>query len=119
MKASPLYKFFGSDGRFRSDAADRLGSVYFPIANELGLLSALTPDLAGDIKLDQHTFFSLPTAFEDIHLNRSARNFWLAFKSPNGGPWSRTSGPPACPPPPSSVSSGRRWRSTSPGRRSS
>ena len=88
MKASPMYRFAGSDGRFHSDNAAKLGSVYFPIANELGLLSAVTPDLAGDIKLDQHAFFSLPTAFEDLHLSRSTRNFWLAFKSPKAQPWS-------------------------------
>ena len=88
MKASPIYRFDGNDGEFRVEAADQLGSIYFPIANELGLLSAITPDLAGDIKLDQHAFFSQPVAFEDLHLSRSARNFWLALKGPKATPWS-------------------------------
>jgi len=88
LKASPIYRFNGPDGQFRAEAADQLGSVYFPIANELGLLSAITPDLAGDIKLDQHTFFNQPVAFEDLHLSRATRNFWLNFKGPKATPWS-------------------------------
>ena len=85
MNGSPLYRFDGRDGEFRCDDADALGNVYFPLANELGLLSAITPDLAGDIKLDQHTFLNLPVSFEDLTLVRSARNFWLTF--PNARPW--------------------------------
>jgi cellobiose phosphorylase len=88
LKSSPLYRFVDADGGFRVESADGLGSVYFPIANELGLLSAITPDLAGDIKLDQHTFFNLPVSFEDLHLSRSARNFWIVPTSPAGTPWS-------------------------------
>src|SRR5206468_6556809 len=35
------------------------------------------PSLHGDIKLDQHHFFNLPVALEDLHLSRSSRNFWV------------------------------------------
>lgn len=86
MNAAPIYRFVGDAGEFRCDDASRLGALYFPLANELGLLSAITPDLNGDIKMDQHTFFNLPVAFEDLTLGRSARNFWLTF--PRTRPWS-------------------------------
>ena len=62
-----------TDRRFRVESPDDFGPVYFPLANELGLLSAVTPDLHGDVKLDQHTFLTLPVAFEDLHLSRAAR----------------------------------------------
>ncbi len=86
MNGSPLYRFAGNTGEFHCDDATALGQVYFPLANELGLLSSITPDLNGDIKMDQHTFFNLPVAFEDLRLSRSARNFWLTF--PKSRPWS-------------------------------
>jgi len=86
VNGSPLYRFVGETGEFRCDDAAQLGQVYFPLANELGLLSAITPDLNGDIKTDQHTFFNHPVAFEDLHLTRAARNFWLVF--PQFRPWS-------------------------------
>jgi hypothetical protein len=53
-------------------------------------MSSITPDLAGDVKLDQHTFLNLPATFEDLHLSRASRNFWLTFQSKKIPLWSVT-----------------------------
>ncbi|MCG3204467.1 MAG: hypothetical protein KCHDKBKB_01182 [Elusimicrobia bacterium] len=42
-------------------------------------MSSISPDLGGDIKIDQHSFLTLPVSYEDLHLSRAARNFWLSF----------------------------------------
>jgi cellobiose phosphorylase len=83
-----LYEFTASDGSFRSDAPAQAGPVYFPLVNEAGLMSAITPDLAGDIKIDQHAFVTPPVAYEDLRQSRLTRNFWLSFKDRPNEPWS-------------------------------
>lgn len=86
-----LYTFTGHDASFRVEGGNAFGPVYFPLANEMGLLSAITPDLNGDIKMDQHTFLTPPVSFEDLHLSRAARNFWLTPTGRSSGrPWSVT-----------------------------
>ena len=40
-------------------------------------MSSVTPHLNGDSKTGQHTFLLLPVSVEDLHNNRSARNFWI------------------------------------------
>lgn len=87
-----LYKFIGSDGTFRVEEPDSADPLYFPLANELGLLSAVTPHLHGDIKLDQHSFLMPPVSYEDLRLSLASRNFWLTFKTSrkNSMPWSTT-----------------------------
>ncbi len=85
----PLYRFSDDKGSFRVESADRQGPLYFPLVNEQGLMSAITPDLGGDIKVDQHSFLTLPVSYEDLHLSRATRNFWLTFKGKFANvPWS-------------------------------
>ncbi len=67
-----------SAGSFRSDNPDQVSGLYFPLCNEEGLLSAITPDLHGDIKLDIHSFLTLPVSTQDLHTNLSSRNFWIS-----------------------------------------
>src|SRR4051812_48128785 len=76
---SHLYEFTDGSGSFRVADPSQVTGLYFPLVNEAGLLSAITPDLQGDIKLDQHSFLTLPVSFEDLHLNRSSRNFWISL----------------------------------------
>lgn len=83
-----LYRYTSTDGSFRSDDPSQAGVVYFPLVNEAGLMSAITPDLAGDIKLDQHSFVTPPESFEDLRQSRLTRNFWLSFKGSRLNPWS-------------------------------
>lgn len=51
--------------------------LYFPLASESGLKSAVTPNLGGDAKIDQETFLLEPVSAENLHNNRSTRNFWF------------------------------------------
>ncbi len=71
------WSFTGSDGSFHLEDPHKTSYLYFPLVNEAGLMSAVTPDLHGDAKADQHTFLLAPESLEDLHNSRSARNFWL------------------------------------------
>ena len=62
------------------------GYLYFPLMNESGLVSAISPTLYGDIKTNQNTFLTLPVSVEDLHTSRSSRNFWVNV--PGYGAWS-------------------------------
>lgn len=70
--------------RFKNDAGDfslsqpeNISALYFPLASETGLKSAITPNLGGDAKLNQDTFLLEPVSVDDLHNNRSTRNVWI------------------------------------------
>ena len=44
-------KYLDKKGTFTLDNPDLTSYMYFPLANEAGMMSAITPDLGGDIKL--------------------------------------------------------------------
>ena len=75
-------------GTFTLDDPDLTSYMYFPLANEAGMMSAITPDLGGDIKLDQNTFLLEPVSSENLHNNKSSRNFWVYVEGK--GAWSVT-----------------------------
>lgn len=82
------YKFIDEYGSFElEDAQNDLG-LYFPLAGESGLKSAVTPNLGGDSKLDQNHFLLEPVSIENLNNNRSGRNFWCVVKGK--GVWSAT-----------------------------
>ena len=54
------YEFIDKDGSFRLKGAENDRELYFPIAGEHGLKSAITPNLCGDAKLDQNHFLLEP-----------------------------------------------------------
>ena len=64
-------------GSFVMDQPENTSYLYFPLASETGLKSAITPNLGGDAKLDQETFLLEPVSSENLHNNRSTRNFWV------------------------------------------
>ena len=68
-------EFMNDDGTFELTAPHKTNALYFPLMNEAGMFSALTPLLHGDIKTGQHTFLTAPVSVEDLHNTRSARNF--------------------------------------------
>ena len=70
--------FIDADGSFVLDRPEEISQLYFPLASEAGLKSCVSPDLGGDAKLDQETFLLEPVSVENLHNNRSTRNFWLA-----------------------------------------
>ena len=50
--------------------------LYFPLASERGLKSAITPNGGGDAKINQTSFLLEPVSVENLHNNRGVRNFW-------------------------------------------
>ncbi len=84
----PGWEFIDEEGTFRLPNAHRQNSLYFPLVNEAGIFSAVTPTLHGDIKADQHAFLTPPVSVENLHDSRSARNFWVNVDGFD--PWSAT-----------------------------
>lgn len=74
------------DGRFT--LRDPFPSLYLPIANQRGMLGSVTPELAGDSKLDQNTFLLEPATRESLREGKGSRNFWCLVKGKQ--PWSAT-----------------------------
>ena len=73
--------FIGKDktptGEFHVLNANRIGRLYFPLFNMKGFMSAVTPELKGDIKTGQNTFLTEPQVTESILETKNSRNFWL------------------------------------------
>ena len=81
-------RFLGKDGTFSIDQPENYSYLYFPAAGEHGIKSALTPNLGGDIKINQNAFLMEPVSVENLHNNRSGRNFWCQIE--DLGAWSVT-----------------------------
>ncbi len=89
MKKQPeTWHFIDDEGTFRLENPHHSSYLYFPLVNEAGMMSAITPMLNGDIKIDQNAFLTLPVSMEDLHNSRSARNFWVSVAGSD--PWSAT-----------------------------
>lgn len=80
------YDYMDERGTFRLEDPELTNYLYFPIANENGVMSSITPYLGGDCKLGQNTFLLAPVSSEDLHNNKSSRNFWCNIKGK--GVWS-------------------------------
>ncbi len=78
-------RFLDDDGTFAVNCPEEINYLYFPLASETGLKSAITPSLGGDCKLDQETFLLEPVSSENLHTSRSTRNFWCVTEK---GCWS-------------------------------
>lgn len=68
--------FMNEDGSFCLKQPENISYLYFPLASTKGLKSSVTPNLGGDAKMDQETFLLEPVSAENLHNNRSVRNFW-------------------------------------------
>lgn len=68
--------FTDKHGSFQLKYPENTSALYFPLASEERLKSAVTPNLGGDSKTDQKTFLLEPVSSENLHNNRSTRNFW-------------------------------------------
>lgn len=82
------YEFIDNKGTFRLKEPEKNSYSYFPLANEAGCMSSITPTLNGDCKMGQNTFLLSPVSNEDLHNNKSSRNFWLYIEGK--GAWSAT-----------------------------
>ena len=80
--------FVDNDGTFRIEKPENYNYLYFPVAGEKGLKISVTPGLGGDSKLDQEAFLLEPVSSENLHNNRSTRNFWCKVEAV--GCWSAT-----------------------------
>ena len=78
-------RFLDDAGTFEVKQPEETSYLYFPLASETGLKSAVTPNLGGDSKLDQETFLLEPVSSENLHTSRSTRNFWCVTED---GCWS-------------------------------
>jgi len=76
------WEFIDEEGTFKLPNPDRNSYLYFPLVNEAGMMSSVTPAFNGDAKTDQNTFLLLPASVEDLHNSRAARNFWLWIDKP-------------------------------------
>jgi len=74
------------NGDFILRNAQLYPDVYFPLVNPGGMISSVTPLLAGDAKTDQNTFLLAPASAETLHESRAARNFWVCAQG--HVPWS-------------------------------
>jgi cellobiose phosphorylase len=82
------YRYIDDKGVFELENPELTSYLYFPIANECGVMSSVTPTLGGDNKMGQNTFLLAPVSSEDLHNNKSTRNFWCRLQ--NGKVWSAT-----------------------------
>ena len=80
------WEFIGNNGHFIMTYPDQINYLYFPLVNESGMMSSITPELQGDIKTGQNTFILSPVSSEDLHNSRNGRNFWCHIKGK--GVWS-------------------------------
>lgn len=78
-------EFVRDDGTFTIEKPENYTGLYFPIAGEKGLKSALASNYGGDIKVNQNAFVMEPASIDNLHNNRSTRNFWCVL---DNGLWS-------------------------------
>ena len=86
--SNPNWQFIDHEGTFQLKNPHQHSYLYFPLVNEVGMMSAITPTLHGDVKTDQNAFLTPPVSVEDLHTSPAARNFWV-FTSEFGA-WSVT-----------------------------
>lgn len=82
MKGDDILKhlsFVDEHGSFIIKNPENISYLYFPLASETGLKSAITPNLGGDAKINQDSFLLEPVSSENLHNNRSVRNFWCVI----------------------------------------
>jgi cellobiose phosphorylase len=82
------WRFTDAQGTFHLENPQETSGLYFPLVNEAGMISAITPSLGGDLKTGHDSYLLTPTSVEDLHNSRSSRNFWVYVHGK--GPWSAT-----------------------------
>ena len=71
------WNFIGKNGEFTLENPHKTSGLYFPLANENGMMSSITPLLAGDIKINQNAFLMEPVSVRNLNFSANSRNFWL------------------------------------------
>lgn len=80
------WQFTGQNGEFSLEQPDRSSFLYFPLVNEGGMMSSVTPQLHGQVTSGHNTFLTPPLSVEDLHNSRASRNFWVYIDGK--GAWS-------------------------------
>ncbi|WP_151735357.1 GH36-type glycosyl hydrolase domain-containing protein [Paenibacillus tengchongensis] len=88
QKATPGWTFTGANGDFRLIEPERSSFLYFPLVNEGGMMSSVTPKLHGMAAAGHNSFLNAPVSVEDLHNSRAGRNFWVHIEGK--GTWSAT-----------------------------
>lgn len=82
------WEFVGEQGEFILESPTMNNYLYFPLVNESGMMSSITPSLHGDININQNAFVMEPVSAIDLHNKKTNRNFWLIIN--NKEIWSAT-----------------------------
>lgn len=80
------YQYLDENGTFSLKDPELTGYLYFPLANEKGVMASVTPGLGGDNKMGQNTFLLAPVSSEELHDKKGTRNFWVNIEGK--GLWS-------------------------------
>lgn len=80
------YQYLDENGTFSLKDPELTGYLYFPLANEKGVMASVTPSLGGDNKMGQNTFLLAPVSSEELHDKKGTRNFWVNIEGK--GLWS-------------------------------
>ncbi len=88
-KKGPLWQFLDKkDGSFSAPFAEYISRLYFPLMNEAGMKSSVTPELKGDIASSFQHYLTPATGTEELSRNLSSRNVWVTVKGHQA--WSAT-----------------------------
>ncbi|MFC1753371.1 GH36-type glycosyl hydrolase domain-containing protein [Thermoproteota archaeon] len=85
MNKGSFWQFVDDCGTFTAKNPQNIPSLYFPLTNEAEMMSAITPQLKGDIKSNNNSFLTSPATRQDIMFGQSVRNIWIYSK---GKAWS-------------------------------
>ena len=82
------YQFTDGHGTFTLADPQHHSYLYFPLTDENGVMSSITPELGGDSKTGENSFLLEPVSSDNLHGNKSSRNFWVLTEGER--PWSAT-----------------------------
>lgn len=71
------WEFRGGQGEFVLKNPENSSYLYFPLVNEAGMMSAVSPNLHGEITSGHNTFLMEPISVEALHNSKASRNFWV------------------------------------------
>lgn len=86
--ATSGWKFHGKEGVFRLEQPELSSYLYFPLVNEAGMMSSVSPNLHGQATTGHNSFLLEPISVESLHNSKAARNFWIYLDG--YGAWSVT-----------------------------
>ncbi len=82
------WTFQGKEGVFRLEQPELSSYLYFPLVNEAGMMSSVSPNLHGQSATGHNSFLLEPISVESLHNSKAARNFWVDLEG--YGAWSAT-----------------------------